>query len=173
MQIEELDGDASRHLVSRLIGAVYPPEVLAEIIWRDVTSARASRRILVTQEGEVVAAAGLHWRDGRLDDVPVCIGGLGGVMTMPELRGNGMGTIAVKAAVKALSKGYQPVFGLLFCEAKNTGFYSRLGWTRFEGEVTVDQPAGRMLYRKMAAMTLPLGGQAPLDGVLDLCGLPW
>lgn len=88
MQVEEWDGEASRPLVSRLSSAVYPPEVLAKIVWRDITSAGASRRILVTQAGEVVAAAGLHWRNASLDGAPVLIGGLGGVM----MTGPGAGT---------------------------------------------------------------------------------
>jgi predicted N-acetyltransferase YhbS len=173
MQVEEWDGEASRPLLSRLRKAVYPPEVVAKIVWRDITSAAASRRILVRQEGEVVAAAGLHWRNGRLDGAPVLIGGLGGVMTMPELQGQGLGLIAVKAAMKALIRDRHPAFGLLFCEDKTAGFYSRLGWKRFEGEVTVDQPTGRMVYRTMSAMVAPLGAQAPMRGNVDLCGLPW
>jgi len=173
MQIEEWDGDASRPLVSRLRNAVYPPELLAKIVWRDITSAAASRRILVTQDEEVVAAAGCLWRNARLDGAPVHIGGLGGVMTMPEHQGKGLGRIAVEAAMKALISDRQPAFGLLFCEDKNTGFYSRLGWKRFDGEVTVDQPAGPMIYRIMSVMVAPLGGQAPLRGHIDLCGLPW
>jgi len=171
--VEEWDGEASRPLLGRLNSAVYPPEVLATIVWRDVTSAKSSRRILVTQAGEVVAAAGLHWRHARLNGAPVFIGGLGGVMTMPALQGKGLGRIVVKAAMTAFVRECQPAFGLLFCEDKTTRFYSRLGWTRFAGAVTVDQPAGRMAYRIMTAMVAPLAGQAPTDGHIDLCGLPW
>jgi hypothetical protein len=94
-------------------------------------------------------------------------------MTMPELQGKGLGLIAVKAAMKALITECLPAFGLLFCEDKNTGFYSRLGWKCFEGEVTVEQPSGRMVYDKMTAMVAPLGAQAPMRGEVDLCGLPW
>jgi aminoglycoside 2'-N-acetyltransferase I len=173
MQLEEWDGEASRHLVSRLRNAVYPPEVLAKIVWRDITSAAASRRILVTQDEEVVAAAGFLWRNVYLDGAPVLIGGLGGVMTAPELQGKGLGRIAVEAAMKALINDRQPAFGLLFCEDKNTGFYSRLGWKCFEGAVRVDQPTGRIVYRTMTVMVAPLDGQAPMRGNVDLCGLPW
>jgi hypothetical protein len=94
-------------------------------------------------------------------------------MTMPALQGKGLGRIAVEAAMKALIRESKPVFGLLFCEDKNKGFYSRLGWTRFDGEVMVEQPAGRMVYRIMRAMAVPLGAQAPIRGSIDLCGLPW
>jgi len=173
MQLEEWDGEASRPLVSRLRSAVYPPEVLAQTVWRDIASAAPSRRIIVTQDEEIVAAAGILWRNARLDGEPVLIGGLGGVMTMPKLQGNGLGLIAVKAAMKALARDRQPAFSLLFCEDKNAGFYSRMGWKRFDGEVTVDQPAGQMIYRIMSVMVASLGGQAPLRGNIDLCGLPW
>jgi len=173
MQVEEWDGAASAALVAGLRGAVYPPEVLATIVWRDVASAPARRRVVVTQDGQVVAAAGLLWREGTLDGAPVLIGGLGGVMTMPALQGRGLGLVAVKAAMQTLVRDKGPVFGLLFCEDKNAGFYARLGWRQFEGEVTVDQPAGSVVYRIMRAMVAPLGAPAPLRGQLDLCGLPW
>jgi hypothetical protein len=75
MQVDEWNGDASRPLVRGLRKAVYPPEVLATIVWRDVTSAASSRRILVTQDGEVVTAAGLLWRNGTLNGAPVLMGG--------------------------------------------------------------------------------------------------
>jgi len=121
------------------------------------------------QDGDVVAAAGLLWRQATLEGAPVLIGGLGGVMTMPTL----LGIKAVEAAMKALVRDCQPAFGLLFCEDKNTGFYSRLGWQHFEGEVRVEQPTGRIAYHIMTTMVAPLAGEAPRQGKIDLCGLPW
>ena len=173
MVIEEWDGDASRPLISSLRDAVYPPEVLATIVWRNVTSDRAQRRILVKDDGAVVATAGVIWRAGYLDDAPVRLGGIGGVMTKPESQGLGFGRAAVEAACRRLVRDRSPAFGVLFCEEKNVGFYEKLGWRRFGGAVFVQQPMGRMAYEIMPTMVAPLGTSAPQHGRLDLAGLPW
>lgn len=173
MEIEEWDGDASRPLINRLRESVYPPEIVANIVWRNVTSDRATRRILVKLGGDVVATAGAIWRTARLDDQPVKLAGIGGVMTRPDLERRGLGRAAVEAAVRLLARDQSPDFGVLFCEEKNVGFYQKLGWTRFEGVVQVEQPSGRIVYDIMPTMVAPLRTAAPKSGSLDLAGLPW
>jgi aminoglycoside 2'-N-acetyltransferase I len=173
MEIEEWDGEASRALISGLRDAVYPPEVLATIVWRNVTSDRAARRIIVSRNGEVIATAGALWRAALLDEQSVHVGGIGGVMTMPDLQRQGVGRIAVAAAVDLLRREQSPDFGVLFCEEKNVGFYQKLGWSRFEGTVEVQQPAGRITYDIMPTMVAPMRSIAPVRGNLDLVGLPW
>ncbi len=94
-------------------------------------------------------------------------------MTRPDRQGLGFGRVAVEAAMKEFVADAEPTFGLLFCEEKNVGFYIRLGWARFHGKVVVEQPEGRIVYNLMQAMVLPLCGQAPDDGEIDLNGYPW
>lgn len=173
MQVELCDGETSRPLIANLSAAVYPPEVLSTIIWRDVTSARASRRVLVRDGPEVIAAAGLLWRQVSLDGSTVLLAGLGGVMTRPDRQRMGFGRVAVEEAMRAFVADAEPTFGLLFCEEKNVGFYARLGWARFHGKVVVEQPGGRIVYDLMQAMVLPLCGLAPGHGEIDLNGFPW
>ncbi len=156
-----------------MAAAVYPPQVIATVGWRDVISAKAERRIVVRDRGQVVAVAGLFWRDASLDGKAVHIGGLGGVMTQPHLRGQEFGTAAVSAAISALANRQASLFGVPFCEAANVGFYRRLGWTCFDGDVVVEQPAGPRSYRIMQTMMAPLAASPPKAGLLDLRGLPW
>jgi aminoglycoside 2'-N-acetyltransferase I len=52
-------------------------------------------------------------------------------------------------------------------------FYGKLGWKPFEGKVFVEQPDGKIEFSVNGAMLLDVKEQAPLDGVLDLNGLPW
>jgi len=52
-------------------------------------------------------------------------------------------------------------------------FYSSLGWQSFMGKVFVDQPGGKLEFTVNGAMVLDVKEPAPLDGVLDLNGLPW
>lgn len=173
MQIEEHGGEESRSLIAGLSKAVYPPEVLASIAWRNVKSAGATRRVLVKDGEEVVASAGVTWRSALLDGAHVLIGGLGGVMTWPARQGTGLGRLAVLRATELLTRDQTPSFGLLFCERKNTPFYGKLGWTTFAGTIIVEQPAGRIVYDIMQPMVIGLHAVAPTDGDLDLCGLPW
>lgn len=94
-------------------------------------------------------------------------------MTRPDLERRGLGRAAVEAAVRLLARDQSPDFGVLFCEEKNVGFYQKLGWTRFEGVVQVEQPSGRIVYDIMPTMVAPLRTAAPKSGSLDLAGLPW
>ncbi len=83
MRIEVRDGAESRSDIGPLAAAVYPPQVLATIVWRNVASARATLRVLVFDNEMLVAAAGTlfrkatlngheteHRRDRRGDDAP-------------------------------------------------------------------------------------------------------
>ena len=174
IRIIERDGAESRAEVTPLAAAVYPPEVLAIIVWRNVVSARATRRIMVFDDDDrLVAATGMIFRNGLLNGVPVAIGGIGGVMTAPDRRRQGFGRAAVDAAVTAFERAGSPEFGLLFCEAKNIGFYERLGWLVFDGKVLAEQPPSIAVYDIMTTMVRALGAAAPRAGVIDLCGLPW
>ena len=64
-------------------------------------------------------------------------------------------------------------FGVLFCEAKNIGFYSKLGWEVYHGVVRVSQERGDVIYDIMTTMVRPVAGAAPRNGNLDLRGRPW
>jgi aminoglycoside 2'-N-acetyltransferase I len=167
MRIEVLDGPRSRTAVRTLFICVYPANVLETVAWRDVVSAPADRRVVLK------AAAGLIFRTGLRDGGSVRIGGIGGVMVLPERRRQGLGRTVMQAAHATLRSNPEVQFGLLFCEPHNTAFYEGLGWSRFDGEVTVAQPSGSIVYDIMRAMTLPLAADAPYSGSIDLCGLPW
>jgi aminoglycoside 2'-N-acetyltransferase I len=170
--IEIRPGDASWSETQPLVVLVYPPEVVAAIVWRDVTWAHATSRLLVREGGQLVSVVGLYPRQARHDGEQVLVGGIGGVMTHPEHRRRGFAGIAMHQARRLFAE--QGVdFALLFCEPKNIPFYGALGWSIFPGQVIVEQPAGRAPFTLMTAMVLGLVRPAPATGVIDLCGLPW
>jgi aminoglycoside 2'-N-acetyltransferase I len=171
-RIEVRCGDDSWRDIQPLAALVYPPEVLATIVWRDVTWATADRRVLVHDGGRRVSVVGLYRRNSGHDGMPVRIGGIGGVMTHPEHRRRGFAGAGM-AEARHLFAAEGVDFALLFCEPKNIGFYGALGWSVFPGDVVVEQPAGRGPFMLMTAMVLGLARTAPAAGIIDLCGLPW
>ena len=171
MRLEVLSGIEGWPLIAALQGAVYPPDVLAKVIWRDVTWAQADTRILVWEGGEVVCHVGLYERRCTHDGTMRRIIGVGGVMTAPSARRRGYASTAMREAAQLMASRRME-FGLLFCEPHNEKFYEGLGWRMFAGQVFCEQPQGRIRFGLMAAMVLPIGSTAR-TGVIDLCGLPW
>jgi aminoglycoside 2'-N-acetyltransferase I len=169
MRIEVVDGAQGWPVVEALDREVYPPEVMAKVIWRHVVWAWADKRVVVSDEGRIVGHVGLFFRDGRHDGRAARICGIGGVMTAPGSRKRGLASAAMRRAAQEMEGAD---FGLLFCEPHNVAFYAGLGWQVFPGEVHCVQPSGPMIFDMMPNMVLPLGA-APRDGKIDLCGLPW
>jgi aminoglycoside 2'-N-acetyltransferase I len=172
VRIEVRPGDDSWSEIQPLEGVVYPPEVLARIVWRDVAWANADSRVLVHEAGRLVSVVSLYQREGRHDGMPVRIGGIGGVMTHPDHRRRGFARAAMAAARRFFAADRMD-FSLLFVEPKNIGFYGALGWRVFPEPVIVEQPAGRAPFALMTAMVSGLARAAPAAGIIDLCGLPW
>jgi GNAT superfamily N-acetyltransferase len=173
MRIEVRDGLESPGEVAPLVAAVYPPEVLATAVWRDVVSARATLRILVYDVDMLISAVGLLFRRGTIYGTATDIAGIGGVMTHPDARRRGFGKAAMEAAHEVIVRDHGSAFGLLFCETRNYGFYQGLGWRFFDGIVIAEQPNSTGPYQVMAPFVRPFHGKTPPGGTIDLCGLPW
>jgi aminoglycoside 2'-N-acetyltransferase I len=168
---EILGGEEGWPLAEALDAVCYPPETMATVIWRDVTWAHADKRVFARLDGEAVCHAGVYLRPAKDGPRDVFIGGIGGVMTVPDARGKGCAGAAMKTAAKVMEdEGCD--FGLLFCEPHNVGFYEPLGWRIFDGDVFCEQPAGRIRFDMMHTMILPVLS-APASRMIDLCGLPW
>ena len=173
-RIEIVNGDEGWGLASHLLGAVWPPEVVAALPWKDVVWAHADRRVLtINCQNDVIGHAGLFLRNATLAARSVKIGGIGGVATHFGCRGQGIASEVMREAVRELRDTHEVDFGLLFCEPRHAPLYRRLGWRSFEGEVFVDQPGQE---RVRFCITDPFVFDlkiAPRSGILDLCGLPW
>jgi GNAT superfamily N-acetyltransferase len=104
---------------------------------------------------------------GRL--VPV--GGIGGVVTLPEQQGKGLATLVTERAREHLESATDVRFGFLRCQDELLPFYARLGWQRIEASVTYlttpsTPPADN-------AMVQPLRGECWPAGDVDLRGTAW
>lgn len=172
MRVEVWPGDTGWNEMAPLVALVYPPDILATIVWRDVTWAHADRRVLVYEGERLVSTVSIYFRNGLLGAASIRIGGIGGVMTHPAHRGCGFASAAMRRA-DLLFQEDGSAFSVLFCEPKNFAFYRRLGWQIFAGDVMVDQPGGRMKFTVMTPMMRGVTHPSPIGGVVDLCGLPW
>ena len=172
-RIEVADGDSGWALAEPLLDAVWPDEVVATLPWRDVVWANPDRRVFVfDRAGGLIGHVGLYRRDGTWNGRPVKLGGVGGVAIREDSRHRGVASAAMRRAAEELEHAFAADFALLFCEPRHAPLYRALGWRRFEGEVFVMQPAGRVRFTATDAYVLDLR-LAPRTGVLDLCGLPW
>tara|TARA_R110000772_G_scaffold35991_32_gene86413 strand:- start:1920 stop:2456 length:537 start_codon:yes stop_codon:yes gene_type:complete len=167
------DGALSWPEIGPMRERIYSPEKLASPSMHGIEWASAQRRLMLYVEDELCAAAGSYEREILHNDQPVRVAGIGGVMTEPKFQGKGHGAQTMLHLVELLRAEGNYAFGLLFCEDHNIGFYSKLGWSLFEGEVLVEQRGASGPFPFRNVMLIPLAGPAKLTGKLDLCGLPW
>ena len=172
-RIEVVDGDAGWALAEQLFDAVWPPAVVETLPWKDVVWANPDKRVLVFDgDGALIGHVGLYRRGATWNERAVTMGGIGGVATHAESRRRGVASAGMRRAVLEMERAFAVDFALLFCEARHAPLYRSLGWRRFEGDVLVMQPQGRVPFTATDAYVLDFT-LAPRAGVLDLCGLPW
>ena len=170
--IELRDGGESWSLAEPLLETVWPTEAMGSIAWGDLIFAEADKRIFVWDEsGLLVCHVGLFLREMRWDNHKVCVGGIGGVATLPDFRECGFASAALQCAAVHFTDAKLD-FGLLFCEAREFAFYRKRGWRQFEGTVLMEQSAGHTRLTSMTPFLLDIR-LSPRSGSLDLCGLPW
>src|SRR5689334_4544344 len=165
--------DTQKESLKQLRAAVYPAAVLATLIGKDYTWASPQWSILVWDEDKLVSRVGLVVREIISNGETKVIGGIGGVMTHPERQDKGHATEAMREAVRLFNEEFKVSYALLFCTSRLIEFYKRLQWEPFEGQVFVQQLRGKIEFSVNNAMVLDVKEQAPLNGSLDLNGLPW
>lgn len=169
----EAFSDRQQKGLDTLRAAVYPPEVLETLPSRFFTWARPQWSILLWDGEELVSRVGLLVRDAFQDGTLKRIGGIGGVATHPAKQGQGLASKAMQEAAKLFHEELKVDYALLFCRPHLVEFYKRLSWKPFEGKVFVEQPNGKIEFSANGALLLDVKEPVPLDGVLDLNGLPW
>jgi GNAT superfamily N-acetyltransferase len=108
---------------------------------------------------------------------PVQMGGVGGVMTLPHMRGRGLGQAVMRAAVDHLCGHLRCDVGMLFCLDAVAPFYRSLGWQTVPRQVIIHQSSGPRPMPKNnngdQLMVYPCGGFVLPDGDIDVQGRPW
>ncbi len=109
-----------------------------------------------------------------VDGKPVTVGGIGGVMTLPEWQGRGYASAAMKVAADFIRDEMKVPFGLLVCNAHRVHLYESLGWKVATEPTTFSQSTGKRQFSDvMFVMTYACTEQPWPDGPIDLCGPPW
>jgi aminoglycoside 2'-N-acetyltransferase I len=165
--------DVQKKALDRLWEAVYPPEVVAALPGRFFSWSPPQWSILLWDQDEIVSRAGLQVREIYSQGITKRVGGIGGVMTHPARQGQGLASLAMREAAKRFDTDLNVAYAILFCRPHLVEFYKRLMWKPFQGRVFVEQPNGRVEFTLNGAMVLNVKEQAPLDGEIDLNGLPW
>ncbi|HEY3847085.1 MAG TPA: GNAT family N-acetyltransferase [Acetobacteraceae bacterium] len=170
---EVVAGDVGWPRAEPLLPAVWSPEVVATLPWKDVVWAHADWRVLIFNSSEeLIGHVGIFLRDAMWDARAVKVGGIGGVATREDCRRQGVASTGMRRASREMRDAHGVDFALLFCEQRHAPVYEKLGWQKFEGAVFVMQPQGRVRFGVTEPFILDVN-LAPRNGVIDLCGLPW
>lgn len=173
IEIDVLNGTESWPTAEPLFDAVWPREVMEKLPWGRTSFAHADLRVLIeAPEGGLACHAGIYFRTVTWNGRKFQIGGIGGVMTRVDCRGQGYASIALDAAIRTMRDHEAIQFALLFCELHNFAFYQARGWHPFAGEIHAEQPEGKIRFDALAPFAFDFA-RAPRQGVIDLCGLPW
>jgi predicted GNAT family N-acyltransferase len=165
--------DTQKESLKQLRTAVYPAAALGTLIGKQITWMSPQWSVFVWDEDELVARVGLLTREIISNGETKIIGGVGGVLMRPQRQDKGHASEVMHEATRLFHEELQVAYALLFCDSRLIEFYKRLQWKPFEGQVFVQQPKGRIEFSANNAMVLDVKEPAPLNGSLDLNGLPW
>jgi GNAT superfamily N-acetyltransferase len=129
---------------------------------------------LVKADQHVVSHAGIIYRVIQVGQVRVPVGGIGGVMTMPEWRSRGYARAVLAAATAFVATQLWAPFVVVLSPRADAAFYEHLGWSVAEAPVWCEQPGGRVALIGEVALFKACHGEAEWPtGPIDLAGTPW
>lgn len=117
----------------------------------------------------------IHQRTILAGGQPIRVGGVSGVVTMPDYRGQGVGSIAVKAATDFIRTTIQPPYALLICKPYLVNMYASLGYQAVDKPVIFTQPDGsaHQFPDYIQPMIYPMTDAPWPRGAIHMQGLPW
>jgi len=100
------------------------------------------------------------------------VGGMSRLVTVPQLRSQGLATLALNYAARFVANELGLPFAMGFCVDHMVPFYRERGWQQVDARVMIEQPTGNRLS-PCICLVLPCGAREWPPGDVDVCGLPW
>lgn len=170
MELVELEGDHTEAERAELHDG---EENAFQSVHLGIEWADHERRIVLYDQGRMIACAGLVVADVTVADSTFGVVGFGGVIVTHSRRGEGLARTVMNGAI-ARARRLGPAHGLLFCRSDRAGLYAKLGFTKVDAPVDVGQPGGRRIAMPLDMMWRPLHPDATWpDGPVSLPGLPF
>lgn len=132
----------------------------------------ADWRFLAYHDGALVAHAALLMRTVQCGGREVRVSGLGGLITLPQVRGGGVARSLMDAFLDFSLDRTDAEFILFFCQVALVPFYEKLGYQEVITPVVIRQPSGPVRC-PLHTFQRPLRGTAWPEGTIDIRGLPW
>lgn len=127
---------------------------------------------ITEEDGRVVSHVGVLEETVRAGGQDVRVGGIGGVVTVPEAQGRHFVHAAMRRASEFVCAELKAEFGMLFCLQRLMPFYARQGWQLVEETIEFEQPSGRVIS-PFRVMVLPCGARAWPAGKIEVASFPW
>jgi hypothetical protein len=116
-RIEVSTGVAGWPQAASLLCAVWPPEIVATLPWRNVVWADADYRVLICDlDDRIVGHVGPFINNAQWNACALKIGGIGGVAGREGSRRKEIASLAMQCAADQLRDVHMKDLGLLFCE---------------------------------------------------------
>ncbi|HLW94401.1 MAG TPA: GNAT family N-acetyltransferase [Solirubrobacteraceae bacterium] len=168
MEVVEF-GELTEHQRSALEGDEVDPFDAAGVTLR---FRGKERHVALSDNGVLIATAGLTTATVVVREESFGVVGLGGVFVRADRRGQGLGRRVVEEAL-ARAATIGPVFVVLFCHDDRAGLYERLGFSEIGSPVEVEQPDGFVPAEQMVMWRALESGAIWPDGAVTLHGLPF
>lgn len=123
-------------------------------------------------EGKLAGRVGILQRTISVGQKLLPVGGVCGVVTVPEYRGRGIASVLLDESIAFIKKRLSLPFALLTCNSRLEVFYKRLGWKTVKGPTVFTQPDGVRTCRGLT-MVVECGSRSWPEGPINLRGLPW
>jgi hypothetical protein len=127
---------------------------------------------ITEEDGRPLSHVGLIKTTVSAGGRTVTVGGVGGVVTVPEAQGRYLVHAAMQHAAEFICRELGANFGMLFCLPRLEPFYARQGWQTIEDEVEFDQPEGKKVW-PYRVMVQPCGERVWPSGRVEIEGPPW
>lgn len=127
---------------------------------------------ITEEDARAVSHVGVLKTMVRAGGHEVTVGGIGGVVTVPEAQGRRHVHAAMRRAEEFMCAELRVESGMLFCLPRLAPFYARQGWHLIEDEIEFEQPSGKVVW-PYHVMVLPCGKYVWPAGRVEVAGLPW